>query len=109
VYFKGAILSSLIFCISLTAFAHNAPPVECNQIALWVGSDVPSASLQRFVQKRGVAFSLDESEKKALVDAGADASLLHLLGAMVPPPPGEEQACSAEIKGISAQLHARNY
>src|SRR4051812_20773256 len=108
VYCKGAVLFLSIF-LSLMAFAQSAAPVDCNQIALWVGSNVPSSSVQRFIQKRGVAFSLDKPAEKVLVSAGGDASLIRVLHSMPPATPERSQPCSASIATVSAQLHARTY
>src|SRR3954449_3435692 len=70
----GVFLVVVLSCLS--ALGHNTPAVDCNEIALWLGSGVSARSLQKIVQQRGISFEPDGLAASSLRRAGADKEFL---------------------------------
>jgi tetratricopeptide (TPR) repeat protein len=92
IIFAGLILAFVLLA-GLPAQAEPAKPVTERQLLSWIIADIPTFNLQSELQTRGVNFSLDDTWRASLKQAGASASLLGVLEkiqpATSPVPPDE--------------------
>jgi tetratricopeptide (TPR) repeat protein len=80
----AALIVAFVLLSGLCAHAAHGNPVTERQLLSWIIADIPVFDLQTELHARGVNFSLDESWRASLKQAGASASLMKVLE-KVPP------------------------
>ena len=108
---KALVFLSLVF-FTVPALTHqNEPkPVDCTELMGWMAGGVSGQRLNRLVQDRGIAFSVNDGTAKALLSAGAETALIQSLRATHPAIAEEAGAsCPALLAQAGELIHQRHY
>ena len=101
----------LLVLISLTipaAHAAGPAPVDCTQLMAWTAAGVPSSSLVRIVQSRGVGFVVSPRVHGEFLLAGATTDMMNALAGLKPAI-GSTSSCAASLAEATALLHKKQY
>ncbi len=100
---------SLVSLLCVAAAAADSKPICNEQIAAWLVADVPSATLVRMVQERGLANVPNKLEIRQLASLGADADLLRTLSAEKTAPAHKDAAIPEPLLKAAGDVHAGQF